>query len=206
MPRSGRRWCRCRARSAARPRRCGAGFGRPRSTPARDLASRPTWLLGWKNSRARFASSGRRARSSTRPALILLSRRQEAGGSVTAGGEVRRPRRGGARPPVAEVIAVMGEHREEFGARPMCRVLTIAPATWHAHAARQARPDQRSKRAKADEQLCAAILRVHAETFGVYGARPRRSSGRRRCAVGSRDLLARDGLAAAPAGGRRRRP
>ena len=72
---------------------------------------------------------------------------------------------------MAEVIAFMDEHREEFGALPMCSVLNIAPSTWHKHAARQARPDLRPKRAKEDEKLCAAILRVHAENFGVYGVR-----------------------------------
>jgi len=65
----------------------------------------------------------------------------------------------------------MGEHREEFGVEPMCRVLNIAPSTWHAHAAQKTRPDLRSPRAKEDERFGAAILRVHAENFGVYGAR-----------------------------------
>jgi putative transposase len=107
---------------------------------------------------------------------------------------------------VAEVIAFMGEHREEFGVEPMCRVLNIAPSTWHAHAAQKTRPNLRSKRSKEDEKLCAAILRVHAENVGVYGARPRRPPGRRCSAVGSRRLLARDGLAPASAGGPRHRP
>jgi hypothetical protein len=38
ISRGGRRWCRCPARSAARPRRCGVGSGRPRSTLACALA------------------------------------------------------------------------------------------------------------------------------------------------------------------------
>ena len=53
----------------------------------------------------------------------------------------------------------------------MYRVLNIAPSTWHAHAAQKTRPDLRAKRAKEDERFGAAILRVHAENFGVYGAR-----------------------------------
>ena len=72
---------------------------------------------------------------------------------------------------MAEVIAFMDDHRGEHGVEPMCRVLNIAPSTWHAHAARKARPDLRSKRAKEDERFGAAILRVHAENFEVYGAR-----------------------------------
>jgi putative transposase len=67
------------------------------------------------------------------------------------------------------MIGFMGEHREEFGVEPMCRVLNIAPSTWHAHAAARANPDLRSKRAQEDERLSAAILRVHAKNFGVYG-------------------------------------
>ena len=133
-------------------------------------------------------------------------RREKAGGSITEGAEVGRPRRGGARPPVAEVIAVLGEHLEEYGVEPMCRVLHIAPSTRHVHAARRAGPDLRPQRVKQDEKLCAAILPVHAATFGVHGARPRRPSGRRCFAVGSRGLLARDGPAPAPARGLRHRP
>ena len=72
---------------------------------------------------------------------------------------------------MAEVIAFMDDHRGEHGVEPMCRVLNIAPSTWHAHAAARADPDLRSKRAKEDERLSAAILRVHVENFGVYGAR-----------------------------------
>ena len=72
---------------------------------------------------------------------------------------------------MAEVIAFMDDHRGEHGVEPMCRVLNIAPSTWHTHAAARANPDLRSKRAKEDERLNAAILRVHAENFGVYGAR-----------------------------------
>jgi transposase InsO family protein len=72
---------------------------------------------------------------------------------------------------MAEVIAFMDDHRGEHGVEPMCRVLDIAPSTWHAHAAARANPDLRSKRAKEDERLNAKILRIHAENFGVYGAR-----------------------------------
>ena len=72
---------------------------------------------------------------------------------------------------MAEMIAFMDDHRGEHGVEPMCRVLNIAPSTWHEHAARQARPGLRPRRAKEDERPCAAILRVHAENFGVYGVR-----------------------------------
>lgn len=60
---------------------------------------------------------------------------------------------------------------ESFGIEPMCRVLRIAPSTWHEHACRKADPDLRSARAKEDERLSVEIARVHKKNFGVYGAR-----------------------------------
>lgn len=54
---------------------------------------------------------------------------------------------------------------------PMCRVLRIAPSTWHEHVRRKADPDLRSTRAKEDERLSEEIVRVHARNFGVYGAK-----------------------------------
>jgi hypothetical protein len=96
---------------------------------------------------------------------ISPSRGQKAGGSspkVPRSGDL-----GGARPPVAEVSAFMDDHRGEHRLEPMCRVLSIVPSTWHAHAAARANPDLRSKWAQEDERLSAAIL--HADNFGVYG-------------------------------------
>ena len=89
------------------------------------------------------------------------------------------------------MIAFMGEHREEFGVEPMCRVLNIAPSTWHARAAARANSDLRSKRAKEDERPSAAILRVHAENFGVYGARKVWRQLRREGFDAGRDRVAR---------------
>lgn len=60
---------------------------------------------------------------------------------------------------------------ESFGIEPMCRVLRIAPSTWHEHACRKADPNLRSARAKEDERLAVEIARVHKKNFGVYGAR-----------------------------------
>jgi putative transposase len=65
----------------------------------------------------------------------------------------------------------MEAHVESYGVEPMCRVLRIAPSTWHEHARRKADPDLRSTRAKEDERLSKEIARVHARNFGVYGAR-----------------------------------
>ena len=62
-------------------------------------------------------------------------------------------------------------HRARFGVEPICRVLTqhgcpIAPSTYY-DAARRAL----SARSRRDEQLKAAIRRVHKDNYGVYGAR-----------------------------------
>jgi len=65
----------------------------------------------------------------------------------------------------------MEAHVESNGIEPMCRVLRIAPSTWHEHACRKADPNLRSARAKEDERLPVEIARVHKKNFGVYGAR-----------------------------------
>ena len=63
------------------------------------------------------------------------------------------------------------EHRNQYGVEPICRVLPIAPSTYHAHAARQADPSLMSKRAKRDAELRPEIRRVWQENFAVYGVR-----------------------------------
>jgi putative transposase len=64
------------------------------------------------------------------------------------------------------MIAYIDEHRDRFGVEPICRVLPIAPSTYH-----DARRRPRSARRRRDQELKAEIGRVHAEHFGVYGAR-----------------------------------
>jgi hypothetical protein len=61
----------------------------------------------------------------------------------------------------------MEAHVESFGIEPMCRVLRIAPSTWHEHVRSKANPDHRPKRAKEDERLSEKIVGVHAKKFGV---------------------------------------
>ena len=61
--------------------------------------------------------------------------------------------------------------RSRFGVEPICRVLTehgvpIAPSTYYDAVTRPP-----SARALRDAQLKAAIARVHADNYGVYGAR-----------------------------------
>jgi transposase InsO family protein len=75
------------------------------------------------------------------------------------------------------VIAFIDDHRAVHGlerqsrSRPICRVLRIAPSTYHARAAVRAEPAKGSARSRRDAELCAEIRRVHAANFGVYGVR-----------------------------------
>ncbi|QDJ12173.1 hypothetical protein HVPorG_04559a (plasmid) [Roseomonas mucosa] len=69
------------------------------------------------------------------------------------------------------MIAFIDDHREVYGVEPICRVLPIAPSTYHAHAARSADPAKASPRTRQDLVMVEQIRRVHAANFGVYGAR-----------------------------------
>jgi putative transposase len=66
------------------------------------------------------------------------------------------------------MIGFIDEHRKEHGVEPICRVLPIAPSTYHDHAAN---PSRMSKRAKQDEELKIEVKRVFDSDFGVYGVR-----------------------------------
>lgn len=57
-------------------------------------------------------------------------------------------------------------HRDRFGVEPICQVLQVAPSTYYA--ARCRPPSARQVR---DEGLQVKLRHVHAEHFGVYGAR-----------------------------------
>lgn len=69
------------------------------------------------------------------------------------------------------MIGFIDQHRAEYGVEPICRILPIAPSTYHAHAVRRRDPERSSARAKRDAVLCADIRRVHEENFSVYGVR-----------------------------------
>jgi putative transposase len=69
------------------------------------------------------------------------------------------------------MIAFIDDHREVHGVEPICKVLPIAPSTYHAHVAKRVDPERLSARAKQDMALKAEIARVFTENFEVYGAR-----------------------------------
>jgi putative transposase len=64
------------------------------------------------------------------------------------------------------MIAYIDQHRDRWGVEPICQLLPIAPSSYYA--AKRRPPSARALR---DEELKAEIARVHAEHFGVYGAR-----------------------------------
>ena len=69
------------------------------------------------------------------------------------------------------MIAFIDDHREAYGVEPICKVLPIAPSTYHAHIAQRIDPSKRSARVRRDAALKIEVQRVFAENFGVYGAR-----------------------------------
>ena len=69
------------------------------------------------------------------------------------------------------MIGFIDDHRKAYGVEPICRVLPIAPSTYHEHAAQRRDPSRMSDRAKRDEVLKYKVKRVFESNFGVYGVR-----------------------------------
>jgi putative transposase len=69
------------------------------------------------------------------------------------------------------MIAFIDDHRKAYGVEPICRVLPIAPSTYHDHAAKQRDPARLPDRARRDAVLKLAVRRVFDENFRVYGVR-----------------------------------
>ena len=69
------------------------------------------------------------------------------------------------------MITFIDDHRGSYGVEPICRVLPIAPSTYHEHVAQRRDPTRRSVRAQRDMALKPEITRVFAENFEVYGVR-----------------------------------
>ncbi len=69
------------------------------------------------------------------------------------------------------MIAFVDDHRDVYGVEPICRVLPIAPSTYHERQAQRRDPSRLSARARRDLELKPQIARVFAENFAVYGVR-----------------------------------
>ena len=63
------------------------------------------------------------------------------------------------------------DHRAAYGVEPICRVLPIAPSTYHARTAQRLVPAKASARTQRDAVLSAEIRRVFEVNFQVYGVR-----------------------------------
>lgn len=68
------------------------------------------------------------------------------------------------------MVSYIDAHRDRFGVESICRVLPIAPSTYHRHRQQQADPARRSPRAHGDGMLRVEIQRVYDE-HQVYGPR-----------------------------------
>jgi len=103
------------------------------------------------------------------------------------------------------VSRYIDSERERFGVEPICRALETPVSSYYAVKARAQDP---SPRALADRELLERIRRVHAENYGVYGARKVWWQLRReglevaRCTV--ERLMRKDGLQGAVRGKKRR--
>ena len=69
------------------------------------------------------------------------------------------------------MVAFIDHHRDRYGVESICAQLPIAPSQYYEHKAREAMPERLPPRTRRDRELLPEIQRVHAENFGVYGAR-----------------------------------
>lgn len=69
------------------------------------------------------------------------------------------------------MIAFIKENRETHGVEPICRVLQIAPSTFHERIAIERNPNRASDRVKRDAYLRKEIKSVWEKNRSVYGAR-----------------------------------
>lgn len=69
------------------------------------------------------------------------------------------------------MVRYIDDYKDRYGVEPMCQMLPIAPSTYYEHKAREREPSRRPKRYWTDEAHKVEITRIHAENFGVYGAR-----------------------------------
>jgi len=69
------------------------------------------------------------------------------------------------------MITFIEEHRDRFGVEPICRVLPIAPSSFHARQAVARAPERASARARSDALHREDITRIWQANRGLYGAR-----------------------------------
>lgn len=65
------------------------------------------------------------------------------------------------------MIAFIDDHREAYGVEPICKVLPIAPSTYHEQLAQRRDPGRMRARARRDQALKPEVARDFAENFAV---------------------------------------
>nr|WP_164965775.1 IS3 family transposase [Escherichia coli] len=78
---------------------------------------------------------------------------------------------GGVRPPLEKIMPLLDKLREQYGVRPVCSELHIAPSTYYHCQQQRHHPDKRSAHAQRDDWLKREIQRVYDENHQVYGVR-----------------------------------
>ena len=69
------------------------------------------------------------------------------------------------------MIAFIDDQKEVHGVESICKVLPIAPSTYHDHVAKRIDPARQSARVKRDTALKPEVSRVFKANYEVYGAR-----------------------------------
>jgi putative transposase len=69
------------------------------------------------------------------------------------------------------MIAFIDDHRQAYGVEPICKLLPIAPSTYHARVAQRHDPARQCPRARRDAARIPEISRVFEENFRVYSVR-----------------------------------
>jgi transposase InsO family protein len=69
------------------------------------------------------------------------------------------------------MIAFIDDNRATHGVEPICRVLPIAPSTYHERVRQRRDPSRLSARARQDLAMKSEVQRVFNANFGVYGVR-----------------------------------
>src|SRR5262249_11875982 len=69
------------------------------------------------------------------------------------------------------MLAFIDQHRDLYGAEPICSVLPVSPSMKFLRKPQQANPTTQSARARRDTELRAAIQRVWDDNEQVYGPR-----------------------------------
>lgn len=69
------------------------------------------------------------------------------------------------------MVDFIDQERETYGVEPICKILPIAPSTYHRCKYLEANPDQRCQRSQRDAVLTQEIFRIYDENHQLYGAR-----------------------------------